>query len=133
KEIQKYSHLENRDIWEYDLNLSKSQIDWIIAHLWELKDIDIDYYFTDENCSFRLLELIRVALPEKHLLDHMRLTELPVDTVRTLQKHKLITGRHYRPSKLTELHQYSDQLTGGEKQLARHLADQPDLMDSSAF
>ncbi len=133
KKIQEYSHLENRDIWEYTLKLDQSQINWMIDHLWELKDVDFDYYFFDENCSFRLLELLEVARPNSGLLDRLRFAELPVDTVRALDERGLISARHYRPSKAVELHQYSDQLDNEEKHLARRLAEDPSLADTPAF
>ncbi|HEX6590591.1 MAG TPA: DUF4105 domain-containing protein, partial [Moraxellaceae bacterium] len=62
--IQEYSNLENRDIWEYSLKLDKAEMARMINHLWELRDINFDYYFFDENCSFRLLELLEVAKPQ---------------------------------------------------------------------
>lgn len=133
KKIQQYSHLENRDIWEYTLKLNQSQIDWMIDHLWELKDVNFNYYFFDENCSFRLLELIEVAKPHSGLLTRLRFAELPVKSVRALDRRGLITARHYRPSKAVELHQYSDALSNQEQDLARRLADAPSLADTASF
>jgi len=49
QKIQEYSHMENRDMWEYTLDLDQQEIDWLIEHLWELKDINFDYYFFDEK------------------------------------------------------------------------------------
>ena len=92
QKIQQYSNMESRDIWEYTLKLDQSQIDWMIDHLWELKDINFDYYFFDENCSFRLLELIQVARPQSGLLDELRFAELPVNTVRALDQRGLVTS-----------------------------------------
>lgn len=133
QKLQQYSHLESRDIWEYSLDLDQAQIDWMIDHLWELKDINFDYYFFDENCSFRLLELIEVARPNTGILDHLRFAELPVRTVRSLDQRDLITDRHYRPSKQVELEAISHQLSGEEKTLARRLADDPALARDAAF
>ena len=53
--IREYSEIESRDIWEYRLRLNDEQILQIVRHLWEIKDLRIDYYFFSENCSFRLL------------------------------------------------------------------------------
>ncbi|WP_101674823.1 Lnb N-terminal periplasmic domain-containing protein [Alloalcanivorax mobilis] len=133
KKIQEYSHMESRDMWEYSLDLNQAQIDWIIDHLWELKEINFDYYFFDENCSFRLLELIEVARPGTGVLDELRFAELPVNTVRSLDQRGLITERHYRPSKQVELEAFSEGLSADERSLARALADDPGLADSDAF
>jgi len=56
KKIQEYNRIEHRVIWEYKLNLSVAETQIMINHLWELKTINFDYYFYDENCSYRLLE-----------------------------------------------------------------------------
>ncbi|MDX1803187.1 MAG: DUF4105 domain-containing protein [Alcanivorax sp.] len=133
KKIQEYSHMENRDMWEYTLDLNASQIDWLIDHLWELKNVNFDYYFFDENCSFRLLELIAMARPHAGLLQGLRLAEVPVNTVRTLEHKGMVTGRHYRPSKAVELEVLRKRLSPARQKLARRLADDPSLADSPAF
>jgi len=133
QKIQQYSNMESRDIWEYTLELDQSQIDWLIDHLWELKDINFDYYFFDENCSFRLLELVEVARPGSGLLDELRFAELPVNTVRALDQRGLVRERDYRPSKEVELQALSDRLSEDERALARRLADNPQLADQPLF
>ncbi len=133
QKIQEYSHMENRDMWEYTLDLDQQEMDWLIDHLWELKDINFDYYFFDENCSFRLLELMEVARPGSHLLDELRFAEVPVNTVRALDEGGFISERHYRPSKAVELDNLRLQLSGRQQGLARRLADDPSLLESEAF
>lgn len=133
KTIQEYSHMENRDIWEYTLNLTPSQVNWIIDNVWELRGINFNYYFFDENCSFRLLELINVALPNSGLLRGLRFTELPVNAVRALKRRGLITAVHFRPSRSEQLHQYSSMLSSEEKEVALRLAKNPALAQSPSF
>lgn len=131
--IQEYSNLENRDIWEYTLKLEPAQINRLVDHLWELRDINFDYYFFDENCSFRLLELIDVALPESNVIQGLRITEEPVNTVRTLYRHDLISERVYRPSKASELQADIDVLTPQEQKLARQLLRDPAFPRAEEF
>lgn len=119
--IQEYSHLENRDMWEYQLNLSAEEIHWVVEHLWELREIEFAYYFLDENCSLRLLELLAVGRPSAPLLEGMRLVEIPVDTVRTIERAGLIESRHFRPSKVRELEQELVGLSRAEKRQAKRL------------
>ncbi|MGD9212086.1 MAG: DUF4105 domain-containing protein, partial [Desulfobacteraceae bacterium] len=59
-----YSDIENRDIWEYQLNLTQSELDQLILHIWELQKNPFDYYFFDENCAYRQLSLLAVARPD---------------------------------------------------------------------
>ncbi len=61
--VQTYSNLENRDIWEYQLNLGAEEVTQLKRHIWEVVDIDFDYFFFRENCSYRLLALIDAARP----------------------------------------------------------------------
>ena len=133
QKIQEYSHMENRDMWEYTLDLDQEEIDWMIEHLWELKEINFDYYFFDENCSFRLLELVEVARPGSSLLTELRFAEVPVNTVRALDERGIISERHYRPSKAVELDNLRRKLTGNQQALARQLADDPSLSESARF
>ncbi|MCH8542558.1 MAG: DUF4105 domain-containing protein [Alcanivorax sp.] len=131
--IQDYAHLENRDMWEYTLALDDEERRWLVEHLWELRDIRFDYYFFDENCSFRLLELVEVARPGSRLLDDYRFAEVPVNTVRALDDAGLIEKRVYRPSKAVELDHLASQLSPSARRLARRLAADPSLATGEEF
>lgn len=133
RKIRQYAHLENRDMWEYALDLDSRALDWVVRHLWELRGINFDYFFLDENCSYRLLELIQVARPRARLLEELRLAELPVNTVRALQRNGLIAERRYRPSKAAELEHLTNRLTPGERRLAQRLRANPAFADSERF
>lgn len=133
RKIQEYAHLENRDMWEYRLTLNPDEIGWMIDHLWELKDVDFAYYFLDENCSFRLLELMEVARPEVDLLSELRFAEVPVNTVRSIDAAGLVEERVYRASKAVQLEHLQDQLRPDEAQLARALMRDAGKLDSEAF
>lgn len=131
--IQDYAHIENRDMWEYALALTEEERAWLIEHLWELKDVRFDYFFLDENCSLRLLELINLAHPGTHLLDGFRLTEIPVNTVRTVEQAGLIASRTDRPSKAVELQMAEKALSGAERRLAIKLAKDLTVAEQEAF
>lgn len=102
--IRDYTHLENRDIWEYQLNLDAAQIDRMLRHAWELSTTRFDYYFFDENCSYHLLSLLDVAREDLFLSAQFPWWAIPVDTVRAVvQAPGLLRSQHYRPSNGTEL------------------------------
>lgn len=103
RKIQEYNRDENRDIWEYPLNLNSTETQRMVLHLWELKEIDFDYYFFDENCSYRVMELLEVARPGLELTERFDNTAIPIDTVRGALDNGLGSGRIYRPSKASEL------------------------------
>lgn len=111
KKIQEYNQIEHRDIWEYRLNLTPAETDSMIKHLWELKTINFDYYFFDENCSYRLLELIEIARPGIELTRDFILTAIPVDTVRAIEDAQLIESVKFRPSRVSEIQYLLTQLS----------------------
>ncbi|HCS27308.1 MAG TPA: hypothetical protein DIW43_07630 [Spongiibacteraceae bacterium] len=133
EKLQEYSRLENRDIWEYELSLSDDELERLMAHVWELRDINIDYYFMDENCSFRLLELLEVARPSLNLTSGFSLHAIPVDTVRSVQAANLVSDVTYRPSRQNELSSLLDDLGQAEQTLVLRLADNPALAESAEF
>ncbi|MEY4749756.1 MAG: hypothetical protein RIQ60_1970 [Pseudomonadota bacterium] len=104
RRIEEYTHLENRDIWEYDLDLGTAEIDQLLAHTWELGFTRFDYFFFDENCSYQLLALLDVARPGLGLTERFTWWTIPVDTVRALTEVPgLVRQRHYRPANSTTL------------------------------
>ncbi|MFB0977823.1 MAG: DUF4105 domain-containing protein, partial [Myxococcota bacterium] len=58
QQLRKYAEWENRDIWEYRLDLGEAELDFLLMHLWELRGIDHPYYFFTENCSYHLFRLL---------------------------------------------------------------------------
>jgi hypothetical protein len=104
KKIQEYNRVENRDIWEYPLNLTPTEARRLGTHLWELKDINFAYYFFTENCSYRLLELLEVARPSVELTDEFVMTAIPIDTIRSVERAGFIKAYQYRPSIASQLH-----------------------------
>jgi hypothetical protein len=100
--VREYNDLENRDIWEYELNLKPEEIDWLLMHIWELGPVWFDYYFFDENCSYYLLEVLEVARPDLDLSSRFRWWAIPSDTVRAVvEQQGLLKRAVYRPSNAT--------------------------------
>lgn len=131
--IKEYNRQENRDIWEYPLNLSPDETERMVRHLWELKGINFDYYFFDENCSYRLLELLEVARPSLKLTEQFGLTAIPVDTVRSIDQADLITDIHYRPSQATRIRFLLKRLSRSEQNLVLQLSQNAELIKSTDF
>ena len=122
KKIKEYNHIENRDIWEYRLDLTAEETHRMVNHLWELKEMDFDYYFLDENCSYRLLELLEVARPGIELTEEFVVTAIPVDTVRAIERTGMIKAIKYRPSQLTTLQYIFSQMTVQELDIMENIS-----------
>lgn len=116
--IQQYGRMENRDLWEYPLSLTATETAFLVDHLWELRNTRFDYYFFDENCSYRLLELIEVARPSLQLTMHWRLSEVPVNTIRGVAVAGLSGKAQLRPSSEQELRARIATLTDAEQDMA---------------
>lgn len=122
--LREYSDIEQRDIWEYPLNLTEEESEQLIRHLWEVREIEFDYFFFRENCAFRLLALLDVAREGINMsLSSHPLYAIPVDTVRDVQQAGLIATRHYRPARHNKLLQMSRQVSAATRQSAIDLSE----------
>ena len=105
EKVKSYNDIEDRDIWEYRLNLTPEEIRRIVYHTWELHFFYADYYFFKENCSYNLLWLLEYARPSLNLSRQFMFWAIPADTVRAVAEADLVTDTHYRPSKSTRIKQ----------------------------
>ena len=55
-----YGETQLRDQWEYELDLSRSDVELVVAHAWELLGKKYDYYFFTYNCAYRMAELFEI-------------------------------------------------------------------------
>lgn len=125
EKVNEYNHIESRDIWEYQLKLSDDQIQDFTRHIWELNEIRFDYFFIDENCSYRLLTLLDAVEPSWQLAAPFTYRTVPTDTIRALEKKGLIGDVTFRPSKTTLIDDQRLQLDDSLRVIARALADDP--------
>ncbi|MBW0147467.1 Lnb N-terminal periplasmic domain-containing protein [Marinobacter arenosus] len=123
EKIRLYSDIEHRDLWEYKLNLTQPEVDLMLAHAWEIRDHNFDYYFFDENCAYRLLALIDVARPGTDLLDEVSTHAIPSDTVRWVVDKDLVAGVYYRPSAATSVAYSLETLPDDHQTLAAAVAN----------
>jgi len=130
---KEYTRLENRDLWEYHLDLSTQEVRFVLAHVWELEKVNFDYYFLDENCSYRLLELIEVARPDLDLTHEFDWFAIPIDTVKAVQQAGLIDRTYYRPSNQAVVSAHIRTLTRKEQRLAQRIASGESDINSPEF
>ena len=124
EKVNQYNQMENRDVWEYQLNFSPAEIDILLQHAWELGQVDFEYYFFLENCSYRLLELFDVARPGHNLADEFNWFAIPGDTVRVaLQEQGFLKQTIYRPSERTRIKHYVENLSASDHELVKQLVN----------
>lgn len=132
--VQKYRDIENRDIWEYRLNLTEMQLRRFLMHAWELGNAYFDYFFFKENCSYHILALLDYADPSLHLTDEFMFWTVPADTVRLIvSKPDLVSQITYRPSRGTVIKRKRESLSAEERDLAHRMTQDPAALESSLF
>ncbi len=105
----------------------------MVEHVWELKQIQFDYFFFDENCSYRLLELLQVARPGLRLTEQFPLTAIPTDTVKAVKDAGLVEKIDYRPSRERELLERAKPLDGDEQQWVLKISDDQKQLQDPTF
>ena len=132
--IQEYSDIDHRDIWEYQLNLSREEIQRLSRHLYELDFIHSDYYFTDENCSYTLLFLLDAARPGLNLTDQFSsVYVIPRDTIEAVEKNGLITDRIFRPSRTSKIRHLADRMPSVNRRMAISIAKGQSSIENTAL
>jgi hypothetical protein len=104
QQLKNYADWENRDIWEYRLNVDQAQVDFLLMHLWELSDVEFPYYFFTKNCSYELLRLLEIGIADFEESARFQGPVFPIDTVRAIvDKPQFVTSTRYRASPETKL------------------------------
>ncbi|MCX6075325.1 MAG: DUF4105 domain-containing protein [Campylobacterales bacterium] len=123
EKLKEYRDTEQRDIWEYDLNLSEEEVLRMFMHIWELKNTKSDYYFFTENCSYNMLWFLEIARPSIHLREHFGYDIIPLETVHAAKEENIVESVNYRASKRSILLKYEELLSDENMHLPRNLVE----------
>ncbi|MCP5040340.1 MAG: DUF4105 domain-containing protein [bacterium] len=124
EQLRRYAEWENRDIWEYKLDLDPEELDFMLMHLWELRGIEHPYFFFTENCSYHLYRLLELAKARLRERDAMATFVIPIDTVRAAIETEGIVGDiRYRASPATKLEAELRDMPRRERELSREVAE----------
>ena len=122
--IKRYNDSENRDLWEYELNLNQEEIRKIMTNLWEVNNNYANYYFFTDNCSYLLLKLLKIAKPEIKQPKSLSRAIIPSDTVIAISQTPNLVGKAtYRPSRASKIRHLATQLSKDDLQLAKNIAN----------
>ena len=114
-----YSETELRDMWEYKLALSQDDIQFLLAHLWELENATMTYYFFEQNCAYQLAKLLSLVFDES-LIAPNKVWVMPFDLVVMMQRHQtsrtMFNDVIYHGSRQQTLYDRWQQLTSKEQQ-----------------
>ncbi|MAG33380.1 MAG: hypothetical protein CL908_21095 [Deltaproteobacteria bacterium] len=123
--IKVYGDWQDRDIWEYPLSMSRADLERVLLHIWELRDVTLPYYFFTQNCSEKLLEVLEVGWPGLGRGGGFPPAVTPVDTVRAMESvaDGTLGEPILRPSPATLLQDAMRRITAREAALVETLAD----------
>ncbi len=122
EKVLQYADIEQRDVWEYRLNLGPEEARRLALHAWELRDRYAAYYYLDENCSYQILFLLEAARPGVRLTDRYPGWVTPLDTVEDVLAEGLVDRVEYRPSLVRRLGALGESLHGDDIAAIRALA-----------
>ena len=115
--INTYNNIENRDIWELNLDLTPDELNFFMAHTWELGHTQTRYFFFTENCSYMLMELLDAVRPSLKLADDFPVQAIPLDTLKAVNSRKgLVKGINYRPSRQNKIKYMYAQMSDEQKE-----------------
>ncbi|MDA8130709.1 MAG: DUF4105 domain-containing protein [Elusimicrobia bacterium] len=120
--IQEYHNMENRDLWEFPLDLTQQEIDRLLRHCWELGKASFPYYFFSRNCSWQLVPLLDIVKPELNLSGRFPFWVIPSDTVKAVVSASPAAEPAWRPSLWNTLEWKRASLLEHEKLIAAGLA-----------
>jgi hypothetical protein len=132
--VRAYERDQERDLWIFPVAVSQAQIDQLVLHLWELKDIPIRYGFFQSNCAQKIEELVHAVAPQYRLLPEHSLAVLPSEVARRLAERVGVEGEPiYRPSLMNQYIERVAALTPVEKsQLTEMEASRVVILGASA-
>jgi hypothetical protein len=113
-----YNNSEGRDLYEFKINFSQEEVDYLVLHLWELVHIGgIPYYFLDDNCSYFLLLLLNAIRPSLNLDKEFSKSDfiIPVETLKILNKKGILSFYKFRPSIKSRLIYKTETMTFHQK------------------
>lgn len=134
--VKEYNNMESRDLWDYELNLSKEDLTYFQAHLFEMNRAYFDYLYFAENCSYHILAFLDAIRTDWKLMDEIDKTVPPVDTIYALfNQEGIVKNIKLRPASYTKLKTSYAQMNQKQKELFKSLIDDAtkikDIKDNS--
>jgi hypothetical protein len=87
-DVEQYAQKEGRNLWSYNLNLSDFDKQLIKYHIWELKELDIEYLFQNYNCATLTLYVLSIANPALRVEEKLYVS--PLDVAKAVKKHGMV-------------------------------------------
>ena len=125
QKVEEYNAAQRRNLVEFPLDLTPSQVETLALHIWEMRQIEVKYNFITNNCGTGVMALLYVADPNLEQAYH--LFDTPKDIIGRLIDTGDIDNMHLRPSINYEIRQLSHDLTGSERGVVKKVIDERTL------
>ncbi len=102
KSLNNYLSNHQRDVWIYSLKLTQAEREQLLRHVWEVKDLQLPYYFLTDNCASEILRLLDVIKPQQDLYAQVGKVAIPGDIMRVLESQKLLESGQFFPADKTK-------------------------------
>lgn len=127
-----YSELELRDLWEYELSLSREQISELVAHVWEMRNAKIPYYFFSDNCAYRISEIMELVVDKKFVSKSVPYA-IPANLFHRINEYGLVKEVKLIRSRQTRLREKVYSLDNNERRHLSLIASSTDHLQSESF
>jgi len=132
-----YGELELRNLWEYEINLTQSEVDFVVAHAWEVLRKPYTYYFFRQNCAYRLAEILEVV-DGVSIVPSNPLFTLPRALLQNMVGSKirgkpLVRDVKFRPSREARFYDKFDALNELEKKEINSILDGSNQLGSTQY
>lgn len=126
-----YQNAEDRDLWQYKLDLDQNHVNSFVKSLWEVsQNTGFYYYFLDENCSSTLLKILETTDENLHLIDDkFYLFAHPIETLKWMKKSLVTDSVIFHKSTNKILRARFDKMTSRELQLYKKALKDEDIID----
>jgi Domain of unknown function (DUF4105) len=131
-----YAENELRDLWEYELALTGDEVEQIVAHSWELLAKSYPYYFLDENCGYRMAELMQLVVGEPLLPDlPWSIPAVVFDRLAKAQRDGKPIVREVRriPSRQSRFRERYEAMTPAERSAAARMVEEGLDLSQAAY
>lgn len=120
---EQYVEKEQRNLWSFQLQGRPEDIELLQLHLWELRGVDITYYFQSFNCATLTLELLALIQPD--VIQERSAFVTPVDVVKAARSHQMLTQTQVDTADLWLFHALNDVLSEPAKTQSLALINTP--------
>lgn len=132
-----YGETELRDLWEYELNYSREDAQFVIAHAWELIKKEYQYFFLDENCAKRLAEILEIV-EGVNVVPTNPVWSMPQALIKNINRENynnapLVKNITYHPSRQSRLYKRYFSLNRTERDLVEAIVDDINVLNASEF